>query len=73
MHRPTRRTCILDTHDFFPPYQRSVVIRYLYIEGVAVAPDEAQAELIVDPNAVLAFPVTAQVLQSVARRNSQVL
>jgi hypothetical protein len=26
-----------------------VVIRYLYVEGIAVAPDEAHAKLIIDP------------------------
>jgi len=46
-----------------------VVIRYFYIEGVAVSPNEAQAELIVDPNAMLAFPVTTQLLQPVAWRD----
>jgi len=50
-----------------------VLIRYLYFEGIAFAPDEAHAELIVDPNAMLAFPVTMQLLQPVARRNSQIL
>jgi len=48
-----------------------VVIRYLYIEGIAVAPHEAHAELIVDPNAMLSHPVVAQLLQPVAGRNSQ--
>src|SRR5271155_5749508 len=54
-------------------YKRSVVIRYLYIVGIAVPPHKAHAELIVDPNAVLAFPVMAQLLQPVAGRNSQIL
>jgi hypothetical protein len=31
-----------------------VVIRYLYVVGIAVPPQEAQPELIVDANAVLA-------------------
>jgi hypothetical protein len=60
-----------------PPYSLlvpgSVVIRYLDIKGVTVPPDETHAELIVDSNAVLAFPVTVQLFETVARRNSQVL
>jgi hypothetical protein len=49
-----------------------VVIRYLYIEGIAVPPHEAHAELIVDPNAMLSDSVAAQLLQPVAVRNSQI-
>jgi hypothetical protein len=52
---------------------RSLVIRYLYTKGGAVSPPEAHAELIVDSNAVLAFPVTAERLQPVAGRDSQIL
>jgi hypothetical protein len=37
-----------------------VVIRYLHVEGIAIAPHEAHAELIVDPNAMLADTVTMQ-------------
>lgn len=50
-----------------------MVIGYLYIVGVAAPPGEAHAELIVDPNAVPAFPVTAKLFQSVAGRDSQIL
>jgi hypothetical protein len=32
-----------------------VVIRYLYIVGIAIPPHEAHAELVIDGNAVLAF------------------
>jgi hypothetical protein len=50
-----------------------VVIRYLYVEGITVTPHEANAELIVNSNAVLARSVIAQVLEPVAGRNSQIL
>src|ERR1017187_2275283 len=51
----------------------SVVIRYLYVVGIAIPPHEAHAELVVDGNTVLAFPVMAQLFQPVAGRNSQIL
>src|SRR5579863_5548819 len=54
-------------------FEESVVIGDLYLVGVAFPPDEAHPELIVDPNAVLTFPVTMQRLQFVAGRNSQIL
>ncbi len=49
-----------------------MVIGYFYIEGIAVAPHEAHAELIVDSNAVLSRSVPAQLLQPVAGRDSQI-
>jgi hypothetical protein len=49
-----------------------VVISYFYVEGIAIPPHEAHAELIIDPNAVLAFPATPQGLKPVAGRNSQI-
>ena len=72
MHRPTCRTFILDAHSF-PRSQTSVVIRYLYMEGVTILPDEAYAELVVDPDTVLAFSIPVQSFQSVAGRDSQIL
>ncbi|HKD69922.1 MAG TPA: hypothetical protein VKB84_23995 [Candidatus Binataceae bacterium] len=42
------------------------------IFGIAVSPREADAVLIVNPNAVLAFPVAAQLFQPVARRNQEI-
>lgn len=71
MHRPSRRTFVLNAHDF-PPPKRSMVIGYFYIEGIAVAPHEAHAELIVDSNAVLSRSVPARLLQPVAGRDSQI-
>lgn len=41
--------------------------------GVAVRPDKAEAILIVDPNAVLPFPVTLERLQMVTRKSPQIL
>jgi hypothetical protein len=50
-----------------------MVIGDLYIMGIAISPREANAELIIDPNAVLPFPIVVQLFQSVAGRNSQIL
>jgi hypothetical protein len=38
-----------------------------------LGPDEAQAELIVDADAVLAFPVSTQWFETVARRYPQIV
>ena len=51
----------------------SVVIRYLYVVGIAIPPHEAHAELVVDGNTVLAFPVMVQFFEPVTGRNSQIL
>lgn len=50
-----------------------MVIDDLDIEGVSVMEPEAQAPLLVDPDAPLPSPVAAQRLQSIRRRNAQVL
>ena len=50
-----------------------MVIRYLYVEGIAVPPHEAHAELIVDPNTVLPRSAVAQLLKPVAVKDSQIL
>jgi hypothetical protein len=50
-----------------------VVIRDLYVVSVAIPPHEADAELVVDGNTVLAIPVMLQLFQSIAGRNSQIL
>jgi len=47
----------------------SVVIRYLYVVGIAFPPHEAHAELVVDGNTVLAFPVMAQLFQPALARS----
>jgi hypothetical protein len=41
--------------------------------GIAIPPHEAHAELVINGNTVLAFPVMAKLFQSVAARNSQIL
>ncbi len=41
--------------------------------GVTIAPHEADAIGVVDPDAVLASPVAAQGLQTVARENAKVI
>jgi hypothetical protein len=37
-----------------------VIVRYLYFVGVAIAPDETNAPLVVDADAVLTLAVSAQ-------------
>mgnify|MGYP007070632762 CR=1 FL=1 len=49
-----------------------MVIDDLYIRGSGGRPDEANAVLVVDPNTVLAEPITFQDLQAISRRDSQV-
>jgi hypothetical protein len=48
-----------------------VVIRDLYFVRAILFPDETNAELAVDANAVLASPVALQYLQPIAGWNSQ--
>jgi hypothetical protein len=50
-----------------------MVIYNLDVVGIAVAPDEAQPPLVVDPDAVLPNPIAGQRLQAVRRRLPQVL
>ncbi len=50
-----------------------MVIDYLDLIGIAVAPLEADPPLVVDANAVLACPVTRQFLQAVAWWNAKVV
>jgi hypothetical protein len=45
-----------------------VVIRDLYVVGLAIPPHEAQAEPLVDSDTVLAFTVMAQLFQPIAGR-----
>lgn len=49
-----------------------VVIHNLNIVRIAVAPHEADAPLIVDPNAVLAGAISAKAFESVSARDGQV-
>src|ERR1035441_5668004 len=50
-----------------------VIVRNLYVVGIAIPPNEAHAELVINGNTVLAFPVMLQLFQSAAGRDPQVL
>lgn len=50
-----------------------MVIDDLDVPGFAVSPDEADAPLLVDPNAVLSLPVIAQSFQAIAGRRPQIV
>ncbi len=50
-----------------------MIVHDLDIPGIAVAPDEADAPLVVDTNAVLPDSVASKGFQSVAGRDSQIL
>ena len=49
-----------------------VVVNDLDIMGVAILPTEANAPLVIDTDTVLAAPSTFELLQSIARRYSQI-
>jgi hypothetical protein len=49
-----------------------VVVHNLDLVGVSVPPLKADAVLVIDANAVLAFPITSEPLQAVAGRQSEV-
>jgi hypothetical protein len=51
----------------------SVIVNHFHIVRIPASPDKTDAVLIVDANAVLAFPVTAQSFQPVAWRHGQIL
>jgi hypothetical protein len=48
------------------------VFRDFDVFGIAVSPSKADAVLVVDPDAMLPFPVAAQRFQSIARRNQEI-
>ena len=51
-----------------------MIIAHFHVVGVVViTPDEADAVLVVDPYAVLSFPVTSKRFKAVARRKSEVV
>jgi hypothetical protein len=52
---------------------RSVIVNHLDIVGVAVAPGETDAPLVIDADAVLPCPVATQSFQPVARRRPEVI
>jgi hypothetical protein len=47
-----------------------VVVRDFDVVGIAILPSEANAILIVHPNAVLSYPVAAQPLEAITGRYS---
>src|SRR6516162_7717318 len=49
-----------------------VVVHNLDLVGVSVPPLKADAVLVTDANAVLAFPITSEALQAVAGRQGEV-
>ena len=49
------------------------MIHNLNVIHIAITPFEADAPLIVDPNAVLPFAFTLQQFQMIARRNAQIV
>jgi hypothetical protein len=50
-----------------------VVIGDLYIISVAISPDKADSVLIVDANAVLAFTISRQGFEVIAREDRQIV
>ena len=51
----------------------SMVIDQFHLVGIAVSPNKAQSPLIVDADAVLAFPVARQCLQPIAGRHPKIV
>jgi hypothetical protein len=49
-----------------------VIVHYFHVVRISVAPDKTNAVPVVDADTVLAFPVSAQAFQTVARRHEQV-
>jgi hypothetical protein len=49
-----------------------MIIHDLNVIGVPVSPNKADTPLIVDPNAVLPFPVSVECFEAVPRRRRQV-
>jgi hypothetical protein len=56
-----------------PAITKSVIIGDLYVVGIAVAPHEAETELIIDANAMLALSIAVQCFQAITGRDEQVL
>jgi hypothetical protein len=49
-----------------------MIVHDLYVVRVAVSPNEADAILIVDPNAVLSLAIPSQLLEPISRRDPEV-
>jgi hypothetical protein len=50
-----------------------VIVYYLYIVSVTIAPTKANPPLVIDPNTVLAFPVSLKFLKTVPRRDTKII
>jgi hypothetical protein len=50
-----------------------VIVDYLYFEGIDLSPYETGALPVVDADTVLPFPLTFELLETVSRRNPEVL
>ena len=50
----------------------SVVIDDLHVARIGIDPSETDPPLIIDPNAMLTFPVTGKSFQTISRNGSQI-
>jgi hypothetical protein len=50
-----------------------MVVHYFHVIGVVIMPDEANPELIVDPDTVLSRPVPLEGFQAITGRALQIL
>jgi hypothetical protein len=49
-----------------------VIVHNLCIVGISITPDEADAVLVIDPDAVLSTAVTRQCFQAIARERCEI-
>ena len=49
-----------------------MIVHYFDIVCVVFSPDETDPPLVIDPNAVLAFTVPSERLETISRRNSKI-
>jgi hypothetical protein len=49
-----------------------MVVNYFNLVGIPVTPLEANSPTLIDPDAVLALPVSRQLLKTIARRNAEI-
>jgi hypothetical protein len=50
----------------------SVIVRDFHFIGIIILPNEADAELVINPDTALSFPIPLEILQSVPRWTAQV-
>jgi hypothetical protein len=50
-----------------------MIVHYFYVIGVVIMPDEANPELIVNPDTVLSRPVPLEGFQAITGRTPQIL